>query len=50
MEYVIDVVKEQQDEMCQLHTEGAASAYACTVLNALTGVFLHSFSQFLFDI
>lgn len=44
MKYAIDAVKEQ------LHTEDAASACTCTVLNVCTGVFLHSFSQSFFDI
>lgn len=44
MKYAIDAVKEQ------LHTEAAASAGPSTVLNVCTGVFLHSFSQFSFDI
>lgn len=43
MKYAIDAVE-------QLHTDDAASACTCTVLNVCTGVFLHSFSQFVFDI
>lgn len=48
MKYEVD--KEQHDNICQLHTENAASAYIYTTLNVCTGVFLHSFSLFSFDI
>lgn len=44
MKYATDAVREQ------LHTEDAASACTCVVLNVRTSVFLHSFRQFFFDI